>query len=183
MAELYKVDGVLWSGGLLPRPLCPTHRLELDPFSFQEEHPYTYDHLRCEECEEDYLIPRDIEAQKTYVRRKLESRNLKDLRVLNIDDEAIPIAETKVSSKDNQYFVKAILTESRVGKRVVIYAGKKGKKDKTQIFVEPEIKRLAFDQKDIHPTDIFSIVEATFVDGTKCSVKRESTESKKPKQA
>lgn len=46
---------------------------------------------------------------------------------------------------------------------------KKGVKEKTQIFVEPKIKRLAFDQKDLHPTDIFTKLEATFSDGTKAS--------------
>ncbi len=49
---------------------------------------------------------------------------------------------------------------------------KKGEKKKTQIFVEPDIKRLAFDQKDLHPTDVFTKLEATFSDGTKASQKK-----------
>ena len=95
------------------------------------------------------------------------------MKFINLDDEAIPIAESKVSSKDNKYFVTAILTESKVGQRLVIYAGEKGKNEKTQIFIEPEIKRLAFDQNDTHPSDVFVVVEGTFKDGTKMSIKNE----------
>jgi hypothetical protein len=64
--------------------------------------------------------------------------------------------------------------KSKVGERLVIYAGERGKTNKTQIFVEPRIKRLAFDQKDAHPSDVFLKVEATFEDGSSASMKRKS---------
>jgi hypothetical protein len=145
--------------------------------------PWTYDdnlleqefkHLHCDECKKTYPIPRNFEDEQTYVYRKLQSRHLKDIKVLNLDDEAIPIAEDKASTKDEKFFVKAIITESKVGKRLVIYAGERKKKEKTQIFVEPEIKRLAFDQKDMHPSDVFLMVEATFEDGTTSTIKKKS---------
>jgi len=91
------------------------------------------------------------------------------MHFINIDNEATPIAESKVSSKDNRFFVVSRLMESKTGLRLVVYAGEKGKKEKTQIFVEPEIKRLSFDQKDQHPTDVFTKLEAIFSDGTKVS--------------
>jgi hypothetical protein len=45
----------------------------------------------------------------------------------------------------------------------------------TQIFVEPEIRRLAFDQKDLHPNDVFTKVEATFIDGTTAKTDKEES--------
>jgi hypothetical protein len=59
-----------------------------------------------------------------------------------------------------------------VGQRLVVYAGEKGRKEKTQVFVEPDIKRLAFDQNDIHPSEVFVKLEATFRDGTQISMKK-----------
>lgn len=164
------IDGIKWIIGKVSRnpvPLCPKDFIELDPY------PDAYDifekKLKCEECKKIYPLPREYEHEKKYVKRKLNSRNYKKMRFINLDDEALPIAKEKVSSKDNKYFVTSLLTKSKTGLRLVVYAGKKGKKKKTQIFVEPGIKRLAFDQKDLHPTDVFTKLEATFSDGTKAS--------------
>lgn len=173
--NLYRFDGVLWEGSLVPKPLCPKHKLEMDAYSYGTK-PYAYDHLRCEECQEEYVIPRDIDDEQQYLARKLKSKNYTNAKVINLDDEAIPIAEDKTTSSDGRYFVKALLTESKVGQRLVVYAGERGKKEKTQIFVEPSIKRLAFDQKDTHPTDIFLQLEATFDDGTTASIKKQRRE-------
>lgn len=176
--NLYRFDGVLWEGSLVSQPLCPVHKLEMDAYTYDDEAPYTYDHLRCEECQEDYVIPRDIRNEQEYLARKLKSKTYTDVKVINLDDEAIPIAEDKATSRDGKYFVKALLTESKVGQRLVVYAGKRGKKEKAQIFVEPSIKRLAFDQKDTHPSDVFLQLEATFDDGTTASIEKSKKRKK-----
>ena len=106
---------------------------------------------------------------RQYVINKVNSKIFKQAKYIKLDDEAIPLAEVKVS-KNKDFFVKALLTESKVGLRLILYAGKIGNNKKTQIFVEPEIKRLAFDQNDLHPNDVFTKVEATFLDGTKASI-------------
>ena len=93
------------------------------------------------------------------------------MKFINFDDEAIPIAIDKIP-KNSEYFVTSLLTKSKIGLRLVVYAGKRGSDSKTQLFVEPEIKRLAFDQKDLHPTDVFTMVEATFEDGTKAKIQK-----------
>ena len=177
MTQLYKIDGVLWEdliGG--PTPFCPRHRLEMDAYTLESgKKDHKYDHLWCEECEMYYQIPRDINDEKIFIKRKLRSKNLKDAIILNFDDEAVPIAEAKASSKNEKFFVKAILTDSKVGKRLVVYAGEKGKKEKTQIFIEPNIKRLAFDQKDTHPSEVFVALDAIFADGTRTTISRKRT--------
>lgn len=113
-------------------------------------------YLRCEECKKGYSIPRNWENEQQYVLDKVDSKLFKGIKFINLDDEAIPIAEDKKSSRDNKFFITSLLTKSKTGLRLIVYAGEKGKKEKTQIFVEPDIKRLAFDQKDLHPNEVFT---------------------------
>lgn len=92
------------------------------------------------------------------------------MKVINLDDEAIPLATKRIDNeKVNPFWIEAKLVESKIGKRIVIYAGDKNRKNKTQVFIEPDIKRVSFDQKDHHPMDVFCKVEATFEEGIKAS--------------
>ncbi len=100
-----------------------------------------------------------------FVCNKIEAQKLSGYKVIDFDGIAIPLAAAEDSS-DDRYFVIAKLVETKVGKRMVVYAGEKGTSGKVQIFVEPDIKRLAFDQKDTHPSDVFMKLEAQFDDGT-----------------
>ena len=168
------IDKIKWwiftttAGVRATQPICPTHNIRLYPAKIYDgEYLDETKHLKCAECPKTHLIPRQLKHERLYVLDKVDSKIFKSMKFINIDDEAVPLAEDKKSSKDNKYFVTAILIESKIGKRVVVYAGEKGKSEKTQIFIEPEIRRLAFDQKDLHPTDIFVKLEATFVDNTK----------------
>ena len=171
--NLILFDGVKW---YIPtaairdmEALCPKHLLRLSTGRLNE---YIARSLACEECDEEYIFPkrRSLHEEKEYILNKIDSKVFKKMKFINLDDEAIPMAEIKISSEDNNYFVTGLLTRSKVGLRLVLYAGEKGSNRKTQIFVEPEIKRLAFDQKDLHPTDIFTKVEAVFEDNTKQSI-------------
>ena len=127
--------------------------------------------LRCAECEHLHPIPRQWDDEQQYVLDKVESKIIKNLKFINLDDEALPIAEDKIP-KNSEYFVTSLLTKSKVGLRLVVYAGKRGNEEKTQIFVEPDIKRLAFDQRDLHPTDVFTKLEATFANDVKASLEK-----------
>ncbi|MGA2417629.1 MAG: hypothetical protein ABSF55_00045 [Candidatus Staskawiczbacteria bacterium] len=162
-----QLDGIHWclysSGDI--EPLCPKHNLRLRPGDEARRFHWDYTELYCEECAKPYTLPRYYSKETQYIRDKIDSKEFKSLKLINLDDEAIPLAEDKVKTKDGKYFVTALLTESKVGKRLVIYAGEKGKNEKCQIFVEPEVRRLSFDQKDIHPNDVFLEVQAKFKDG------------------
>lgn len=163
------IDGIKWVIGQHPPkaiPLCPIDYIELDPYPL-EYVEYATDKLVCEKCGKKFKLPRSIVYEKQYVLRIVNSKVYKAKKYINVDDEAIPLAEKKESTKDGKYFITSLLTESKTGKRLIVYAGEKGKQQKTQIFVEPDIKRLAFDQNDLHPIDVFTKVEATFADGTK----------------
>ena len=169
MSELLRIDGVLWHvPNRVPEAVCPNHHLRLKPYNWNGNSKT----LSCDECAAPYALPRTYNEEKLYILNKIDSKAFKSMRVLNLDDEAIPLAEAKLSTKDNKHFVTALLTESKVGRRLVIYAGEKGASKKTQLFVEPDIKRVAFDQKDLHPSDVFVKVEATFPDGTRASIEK-----------
>jgi len=153
------------------QPYCFKHNIRMYPeLIYGQKYPYQVNHLRCAECEKLYELPRTYDNEKQYVLDKVESKIIKGLKFINLDDEAIPIAEDK--KKNSEYFVTSLLTESKLGLRLVVYAGKNGSNQKTQIFIEPGIKRLAFDQNNLHPTDIFTKLEATFQDGTKAGQKK-----------
>ncbi len=156
------------------QPLCPTHHLRIYPKtdSYMYRHIKETHNLKCSECVALHVIPRSWVDEQKYVLDKIDSKILKTMRFINLDDEAIPIAEDKKSPKDGKYFVTALLTESKAGKRLIVYAGERGGKRKTQIFVEPDIKRLAFDQKDLHPNDVFTKLEATFADNSSAKMKK-----------
>lgn len=170
------IDEVKWwvwikddqSRGTLP--ICPKHDIRMYPkLAYGNKYLFQTKYLECAECEKWHTIPRGYDDEKQYVLDKVESKIIKGIKFINLDDEALPIAEDKKSSKDNKFFVTSRLMKSKTGLRLVVYAGEKGKKEKTQVFVEPDIKRLAFDQKDLHPTEVFTKLEATFADGTKAS--------------
>jgi len=172
MSHALIIDGIKWfvTGNHFTEvnPLCPKDDLRLSMI-FNDESSSL---LECPECVQKYRFNREYSEQRQYIINKIASKEFKKIKFINLDDEAIPIAEDKVSSKNGKYFVTARLMESKVGQRLVVYAGEKGKEKKTQIFIEPDIKRLAFDQKDLHPTDVFLKVEAEFDDGTKSNIKK-----------
>lgn len=175
--ETLGIDKIKWwiqmiGSARIPQPLCPIHDLRLNPIRPYSKFIDEATSLRCEDCSNPYYIPRSWVREKQYVLDRIDAKVFKDMRVLNLDDEAIPLAEAKVKTKDEKFFVVANLNESKTGKRLVVYAGEKGKRNKTQIFVEPEIKRVSFDQRDLHPMDIFTKLEATFPDETKGVIKR-----------
>lgn len=168
------LDGVKWifeSGRV--QPLCPKHHLRLS-LAYNDNHASS---LSCAECKERYKFPREYTKQEQYVLDKLDARQFKDMKFINLDDEAIPIAKDKVISENGKYFVTSLLTKSKVGHRLVVYAGEREKKEKTQIFVEPEIKRVAFDQKDLHPAEVFVKLKATFDDGSSASISKKKTKT------
>lgn len=159
------VDKVKWwvnNNGTSVHPICPIHNLGLHRIGPAD---LTYK-LECAECKDIYEFERTVSSEFKYVIDKVGATIFKELKFINLDDVAIPIAENNIKS-NSPFFITSVLTKSKSGLRLIIYAGEKGSTKKTQIFVEPEIKRLAFDQKDLHPNDVFTKLEATFKNGSK----------------
>lgn len=184
--DLLRIDGLKWwmttdaNDHRLPVPLCPDHDLRLTPIL-----PRVYSAIRranidgsasnaveleCAEGPHTFSLPRTYGKEKSYVINRVDAKVFKGMKVLNLDDEMTPIAKDKIKSDDGKYFVTSQLMQSKRGLQLVVYAGEKGSSKKSQIFVEPEVKRLAFDQRDLHPSDVFVEMTATFDDGTKTSI-------------
>jgi hypothetical protein len=182
--KLVSIDGVKWrvfsrvnaTGKVKDEveAICPVHSMVLTPSDSDVSVNVNGEStVRCSDgqylyCDEGHMftMPRIFSQERAYVRKRLEAVAYSKMETLNLDDEAIPIAKEKIKSDDNRYFITSQLMESKRGLQVVVYAGEKGKKQKTQIFIEPEVKRLAFDLKDLHPNEVFVEMKATFNDGS-----------------
>lgn len=178
----YRIDGIIWwiedhVNIRVPIPLCPKHFLKMEP-SLEYTSVSEARSLWCAECKKPFKIPRAFGGEKRYIIDKLDSKIFRQMKIINIDDEAIPIAKDEIRDPNSPYWVESRLVKSKSGKRLVIYAGERGNKNKTQIFVEPGNRRMSFDHTNHHPTDIFVKLEAVFEDGTK-SIIDKSTQKEK----
>jgi hypothetical protein len=146
-------------------PYCIEHHLPL------RRPPWDSDKFcMCDDCGVKTL-PRSWSIQSHYVVNKIRARDIAKIDVINYNGELIPVS--KVKSKDENYWVTAQIMDSKHGKQLVIYAGKKGLEGKMQAFVDTENHKLAFDHKDVKPTDVFAKIEATFKDGSKMAIEGE----------
>ena len=181
------IDGIKWwisadtNGSRFPIPLCPKHHMRLEAITavvkvgsvIKLKVPTDEaNEMRCPEGNHVIKLPRQLGKEKIYVINKIDTIFFKNQKFINLDDEAVPIAESKIKTNDAKYFVTAKVLETKRGPQVVIYAGTTDKsKDKTQVFVEPQVKRMDFDRNDIHPGEIFTEIKATFPDGSSHTIK------------
>lgn len=174
--KFVRVDGIKWwitentKGIRYPQPLCPKHDIRLYPVPYSAGTKWgeTAMSLSCEEEPHILPIPRNFARERTYVLDKIDSKVFGTKTFVTIDDEVIPVAREKL--KDSPYWVDAKVTKSKAGTRLVIWAGNRERKDKTQLFIEPELKKLSFDQNDTHPHEVFTVVEAKFADGSSARI-------------
>jgi hypothetical protein len=182
--KILRIDGVKWWIILFegvrtssPTALCPQHSLKLEPkpglylssHGYKTKNASTATMLECAEGPHTITIPREFAKEQKYVIDRLDALTFEKLTVINLDDEAIPVASEELK-KDSPFWIKAKLTDSKSGKRLIIWAGDRSKKNKTQLFIEPELKRLSFDQNDDHPTEVFAKVEVTFANNVSATI-------------
>lgn len=184
--QIIRIDGIKWwivtstSGLRTPTPLCPDHDLRLQPVlpdirtSIGWTKGYARDSrkLQCAEGPHSINLQRKYGEEQIYVIDRIDSKVFKAMQIVDLDGELTPIAKEKLKSVDNKHFVTAQLMQSKRGLQLVVYAGEKGSNKKTQIFVEPEVERVAFDQRDLKPTDVFVEVKAIFADGSSHEIKK-----------
>lgn len=178
--ELYRIDGLLWqvdNYNELAIPLCPIHRIRLS-FNKGDElvswgSPHRYAHrLFCEDCDKVYSLRRELSDEEDYVVNKVKSTDLLKYDVIDIDGILTPVTKKQKVQADDGFFCTAQIRDSKRGPQVVIYAGKKGSKEKSQVFITPEERRLSFDQNDLNPADVFTKITAEFRDGTSHTIEK-----------
>jgi hypothetical protein len=126
----------------------------------------------CPDCSFEYRFALPFNTAKQDVARLLDAKKYQKMEIIDIDGIGTPVLKKKVSTKDDTFFASIQINESKRGPQLVIYAGKKDLKSKSQIFITPETKKMSFDHKDVKPTDIFTKVTAEFDDGSVNEIKR-----------
>lgn len=182
--EIIIVDGIKWwvrKNSRTPVPLCPSHNLRLSAIpprvragygGYMDGSREKSHKLECAEGPHRIDIPREYGNEKAYVINRIDALVFSKMPVLNLDEEAILVAKDKLKDPSNTYWVRYKFTESKSGTRLILWAGDRAKKNKSQLFIEPGLKRMNFDQNDDHPTDVFVKLEATFSDNVKTVIKK-----------
>jgi hypothetical protein len=174
-------DNLLWQSALDgPFAFCPHHRMRLDLFNpthnmsgAQAGHLSTPHVLRCPKDGATFSVPdRNFRTYQRHFTAALESLDLKDAQIVDLDGYQIPIAKAEPPAKDKEYWVQARINDTKRGKQIVVYAGKRDTKDKAQIFIDPEHDKITFDQNDMHPNDVFFRLEGQFRSGGKTTLQR-----------
>lgn len=163
---------------------CPEHRIELDVNTVwgirnqaiarvqDSKHLGT---LICPTDDKLFTVQNnDLSLAIRRFHSTIESLNLRDAEIVSIDGYQIPIAKAKTPNKDDAYWVEARINDTKQGKQVVVYAGKRGESDKSQIFVDIENDKISFDQNNIHPNDIFFRLEGQFKSGKKVKLEADA---------
>jgi hypothetical protein len=178
------VDGIKWWETTLNNnqrsvvPICPQHNLRmLNDFTRKlgSDRQFTKNgdlstRLTCPEDDKTFDMPRTYGLQKLYVMNKIDAQVFSKMTVINLDDIAIPVANSYDKKDDSPYWIKTRVTKSKSGTRLILWAGIRDNKTKTQLFIEPDIKRLSFDQNDDHPTKVFTKISVMFADGVKSEI-------------
>lgn len=166
---------------------CPEHRIELEVKTVWGTKSQFYAKnlddrrivgtLVCPTDEKEFdIVSGSLDSASRRFLSTLESIQLKDAEIVSIDGYQIPIVKTDTPSKDETYWVQARINDTKQGKQVVVYAGKRGEKDKSQIFIDVENDKISFDQNNIHPNDIFFKLTGQFKSGRKATLEENTKE-------
>ncbi|HYF96771.1 MAG TPA: hypothetical protein VD947_01895 [Patescibacteria group bacterium] len=172
--KIYFLKDKYWvKNGRTVELLCPKDKTPMrevkDPFRIVLDQ---YSEVMCPDCGFEYKFDLPFNTAKQDVARLLDAKKYQKMEIIDIDGIGTPVLKKKVSTKDDTFFASIQINESKRGPQLVIYAGRKGLKTKSQLFITPETKKMSFDHKDVKPTDIFTKVTAEFDDGSVNEIKR-----------
>lgn len=170
--KIYIVRNKYWikDGGeiylLCPKNECRARMREITSIA-SNKFKFGESDFICPNCQDSEIhLGVSYKIAKSDIESIIASGKYKKAEIIDIDGVHTPVLKKKVKSQNNKYFASVQINESKRGPQLVIYAGKRGHKAKTQIFVTPETKKMSFDHKDIQPTEIFTKVTAQFDDET-----------------
>jgi hypothetical protein len=116
---------------------------------------------RCIDCDFKITLDKEINDLTRHMLKIREAQTFKDAEIISIDNELIKVQ--RKYEKDDDYWIDAKISKNRKGElQLMVMAGSRKPDDKAQLFIEPTYERLAFDQSNKHPKEIFAKVEATF---------------------
>lgn len=173
--RLYRWAGILWNINSVFNEhvdfdaLCPKNdcrcKLREGEISFNRLSYIYY----CFKCGFTIILSSSIEEKAKDLADILESKKFSDAEIINIDGELVKVQRKQI--KDADYWIDVKISKNKKEEvQLMVLAGSKKEKDKTQLFVDPKNERLSFDQNDDHPRKIFSKVIAIFKE-TKVEIK------------
>ena len=154
--------------------VCPKHRAPLVKIENSMK-GFPGFKLNCPFCERDkeYEPLRFNGQQYEDLQKKalslLDSRDLKNARLIRLDDVYVPeiVKFDALKNEKSDYFLKAdVKTDIDGDTIVIIYVGNKNEKNKSQFFIKPEKLQLSHDFKDLDPAKILAKIELTLKDRT-----------------
>jgi len=165
--KLYFWEGLNWdveydiNGNPEPFALCPKQKCYCRLIKSKESYSVGEYKYCCIKCDFKITLTKAIEDKAVDFLYVMDSLNYKDAEIINIDGELIRVKREK--KKDKDIWIDAKISKNKKGEsQLMVLAGSKKSKDKTQLFLEPKNERLAFDQNNDHPSRVFAKVVAVF---------------------
>ncbi len=150
-----------WNGNPEWEALCPKNKCHCKIKKSKEPHSIGEDKYICIKCDFKITLLKSLEDYALDVLDIIETWKYKDAEVINLEGDLIRIGREEV--KDNDCWIDAKLSKNNKGEvQLMVMAGHKKIDDKVQLFIDPKNERLAFDQNNRHPSEIFSKVTAVF---------------------
>jgi hypothetical protein len=166
--QLYLWEGLHWdidydiNGGPYSQiPLCPKQkcncrlRKSKDTYSRGE---YKYD---CVRCDFKITLNKSIEDKASDLLDIIGSQKYRDAEIINLDGELVKVQREQII--DTDYWVDVKISKNRKEEvQLMVLAGSKKDKNKTQLFIDPQNEKISFDQNNQKPVEVFTKVTAIF---------------------
>lgn len=172
--KLYFFEGVYWDldwdldGDLYKRLiLCPKNKCFCELEKSDEGYSYGEYKYRCirKTCDFRITFNTSIDKIVSELSSIVESKKYSDAEIVNIDGDLISVQRSTI--KDSDYWVDVKISKDKKDKlQLMVLAGSKKDKEKTQLFLDIDNQKLSFDQNNYHPIEVFAKVVATFKDSS-----------------
>lgn len=141
---------------LCPKQKCRCRLVKSEKGYYRSEYKYC-----CIKCGFTITLDKCIKDKGIDFLTILESLKYKDAEIINIDGELVRVQREE--KKDKDYWIDVKISKNKKDElQLMVLAGSKKSKNKVQLFLEPKNERLAFDQNNAHPSQIFAKVVGIF---------------------
>lgn len=166
--QLYLWEGLHWDidydtngNPYSQTPLCPKQKCNCRLKKSKEAYERGEYKYCCTRCDFKVTLNRSIEEKADDLVGIVESQKYRDAEIINIDGELIKVQREEVADCD--YWADVKISKNKKDEiQLMVLAGSKKNKDKTQLFIDPKNEKVSFDQNNDHPVEIFSKITATF---------------------
>lgn len=164
--KVYRFSGIHWGiDGEYQEQyyygLCPKDRCHCRLVKSKEKYSLGEYKYECIKCDFRITLNKPIEDKAVDLSNVIEAEKYKDAEIINLDGDLIRIQREQIT--DTDYWADVKISKSRNGEvQLMVLAGSRKESDKAQLFIDPKKERFSFDQNNLHPREVFSVIEATF---------------------